>query len=99
MGVKHGGTGVEEDRKRSVETQVLLLGRSWKEKNMVRQDETHVQIQAPQVAHCVNLDRFLNLSEIQFPYLQTDGRNGFHQAMERIIVLPLWAAIIQQQLF
>lgn len=64
LGVKPGGTGVEEGRKDNIETQVLPLERSWKGKNMVRQEETQVQIQAPQLADCVNLDRFLTLSEV-----------------------------------
>lgn len=50
---------------------------------MVRQDKTQVEIQVPQLADCVNVDSCLNLSEIPFPDLQTGGRNGFHQAMEK----------------
>lgn len=50
---------------------------------MVRQNKTQDQTLAPHLAGCVNLDSFPNLPAVQFPHLQIDGRNVFHQVMEK----------------
>lgn len=61
-----------------METPLLLSERSYKGKNMVKQDKAQVQTLAGQLANCVNLGSLLNFSETKLPYLPIDGKNDFH---------------------